>query len=99
MSTKHSKAAERFMNNTEHERWHNETLWQVRAKRDKLAMEIPEWEQLRDISAQIKMHTITHLDQYLTQFTEQAEANGAIIHWAKDANDHNEIVYDILRKR
>lgn len=98
MSTKHSKAAESFIKDIEYEQWHNETLWLVRTKRDKLVMEIPEWEQLRDLSAQIKMHTITHLDKYLTRFAEHAEANGAIVHWAKDAKEHNEIIYDILQK-
>ncbi|MDR0832787.1 MAG: 4Fe-4S ferredoxin, partial [Candidatus Symbiothrix sp.] len=47
MSTKHAKAAERFIQNKTQEQWHNETLWMVREKRDKLAMNIPEWEELR----------------------------------------------------
>ncbi len=98
MSTKHAKAAERFIKNKEQEQWHNETLWLVRAKRDNLAMQIPEWEQLRDLSSRIKMHTISHLDKYLVQFAENAEANGVILHWAKDAEEHNKIVYDILQK-
>lgn len=98
MSTKHAKAAERFIHNREQEQWHNETLWMVRAKRDRLAMALPEWEQLREHAARIKMHTISHLEKYLTQFAERAEANGVIVHWAKDAEEHNTIVYDILRK-
>lgn len=99
MSTKHSKAAEQFIKNSKQEQWHNETLWQVRSNRDKQAMEIPEWEQLRDLASKIKMHTITHLDQYLDQFATQAEANGVILHWAKDATEHNEIVHSILQKQ
>lgn len=98
MNTKHSIAAERFLENRERGQWHNETLWQVRAKRDGQVMGIPEWEQLRDLASKIKMHTITQLDRYLTQFAERAEANGAIIHWAKDANEHNEIACGILQK-
>ncbi|WP_165020202.1 lactate utilization protein B [Dysgonomonas sp. ZJ279] len=96
MSTKHTEAANRFIANKEQETWHNETLWMVREKRDRMAMAIPEWEKLRELASKIKMHTITHLDQYLEKFTENAEANGVIIHWAKDANEHNEIVYKIL---
>ena len=96
MSTKHTKAANRFLQNKEQAAWHNETLWLVREKRDKLAMEIPEWEELRELSAKIKMHTISHLDQYLDKFSTNAEANGVIVHWAKDAQEHNEIVYKIL---
>ncbi|MDL2243801.1 LUD domain-containing protein [Bacteroidales bacterium OttesenSCG-928-J19] len=98
MSTKHAKAAERFIQNKQQEEWHNETLWMVRVKRDRLAMGIPEWEDLRELSSRIKLHTITHLEHYLTQFVDKAEENGVIIHWAKDAKEHNEIVYDLLQK-
>ena len=36
MSTLHSKAAEKFLRNGDMAAWHNETLWMVRAKRDKM---------------------------------------------------------------
>lgn len=98
MSTKHSEAAARFIENKERETWHNETLWFVRAKRDNLAMALPEWERLRELSSQIKMHTITHLDKYLEQFSQKAEENGVIVHWAKDDKEHNDIVLSILEK-
>lgn len=98
MSTKHSEAASRFISNKAQEAWHNETLWLVRAKRDNISQTIPEWEELRELASKVKMHTITHLDKYLEQFADRAEANGVIVHWAKDAKEHNEIVYDILSK-
>lgn len=98
MSTKHSEAASRFIANKEQETWHNETLWLVRVKRDNISQTIPEWEELREMASKVKMHTITHLDTYLEQFAEKAEANGVIVHWAKDAKEHNEIVYNILAK-
>jgi L-lactate dehydrogenase complex protein LldF len=99
MSTKHAKAAARFIQNRAQEAWHNETLWMVREKRDRLAMVLPEWEALRELSGRIKMHTITHLDTYIEQFADRAEANGAVVHWAKDAEEHNTIVYDLLKER
>ena len=46
MSTKHAKAAEKFLENPVMAAWHNETLWMVRAKRDKMSKEVPEWEEL-----------------------------------------------------
>ncbi len=98
MSTKHSIAAGRFIKNKEQEQWHNETLWMVREKRDRMAMNVPEWERLRDLACNIKMHTISHLDKYLEQFADNAEKNGVIVHWAKDDKEHNEIVYQILEK-
>ncbi|MFV0522537.1 MAG: lactate utilization protein B [Mangrovibacterium sp.] len=96
MSTKHAEAASRFISNKERETWHNETLWLVRKKRDNITKNIPEWENLRELSSKIKMHTITHLDKYAEQFAKNAEANGVIVHWAKDAKEHNQIVHNIL---
>lgn len=98
MSTKHTKAAEKFIEHKEQQVWHNQTLFMVREKRDKLAMQLPEWESLRETAHKIKMHTITHLDRYLEEFVSHAEANGIQIHWAKDAEEHNRIVYEVLQE-
>lgn len=96
MSTSHSKAAKEFLKNQEYAKWHDATFWSVRTKRDKMAYGLEEWEQLREKASAIKRHTLTHLDEYLDRFATNAEKNGVIVHWAKDANEFNEIVYDIL---
>ena len=80
------------------EQWHDETFWGVRVKRDTMAHGLPEWERLRDKASAIKRHTLTHLDQYLRQFSENAEKNGAIVHWAADAAEFNATVLQILRE-
>ena len=98
MSTQHSKAAKEFLKNQQYAHWHDSTFWSVRTKRDKMAYGLEEWEQLREKASQIKRHTITHLDEYLEQFATKAEENGCIVHWAKDANEFNEIVYGILKE-
>ena len=36
MSTEHSKAAAASLGNRKQEAWHDETLWMVRVKRDKI---------------------------------------------------------------
>ncbi len=97
MSTLHSKAAHRFLENGEKAKWHDATFWSVRAKRDNMAMGLDEWEQLRDAADRIKKHTATHLDKYLEQFAESAERNGVTVHWAKDAEEFNSIVLSILK--
>ena len=97
MSTGHSKAAKEFLKNQTYSKWHDATFWAVRTKRDNMAYGLDEWEQLREKASQIKRHTITHLDEYLAQFATKAEENGCIVHWAKDANEFNEIVYGILK--
>ena len=97
MSTPHSNAAKEFLKNQKYATWHDATFWSVRTKRDNMALGLGEWEQLREKASQIKRHTITHLDEYLDQFATNAEKNGCIVHWAKDADEFNEIVYGILK--
>ena len=55
-------------------------------------------EALREMASQTKKHTISHLDYYLEMFERNATANGVQVHWAKDAEEHNRIVYEIIQK-
>lgn len=99
MSTEHSKRASQYISSTGSNdivAHHDQTFWNVRAKRDKMAYALPEWEELRETASLIKKHTITHLDEYLQQFEEAATRNGVHVHWAEDAEEYNRIVYDIL---
>ena len=77
---------------------HDQTFWSVRTKRDAMAQQLPEWESLRDHASEIKRHTISHLADYLDMFSKNLESRGVIVHWAKDAQEFNEIVYSILEK-
>lgn len=95
----HATQAEKFIRkDSEKAKWHDETLWFVRSKRDLAVNEIPEWEELRERAAIIKDHLLANLDTYLLQFEENAVQNGAKVHWAEDARAHNLIVSDILKK-
>lgn len=97
MSTRHSKAAEEFLKDPQKTARHDQTFWSVRAKRDAQAAELPEWEDLREAASNIKKHTITHMADYLEQFESNATKNGAIVHWAKDADEYNRIMLEILQ--
>ncbi|MEX2586217.1 MAG: lactate utilization protein B [Balneolaceae bacterium] len=94
----HPEQAEQFLANEARSRWHDETLWQVRAKRDRAAGRVPEWEELRETASAIKSHTLSRLDHYLVQFEKQTRQNGVTIHWASNAEEHNRIVHSILEK-
>lgn len=96
MSTLHSKNATLFNKDVEKTTWHDQTFWSVRAKRDIMAKQLPEWETLRDHASAIKKHTITHLADYLEMFSKNLETRGVIVHWAKDAEEFNKTVLDIL---
>ena len=97
MSTQHSKAAEIYQQKPEVVTRHDQTFYGVRQKRDRMAQVLPEWEDLREAASQIKKHTITHLADYLELFEKNAIENGVHVHWAKDAQEYNAIVYDILQ--
>lgn len=91
-----SEAANRFIAATEHEKMHDERLWDMRQKRDREMHGMPEWDELRTLASAIKEHTLTHLGTYLEQFETNARAQGIHVHWARDAQEHNQIVLDIL---
>ncbi len=95
----HAAEAAAFVQNTDRTNWHDETLWYVRAKRDRASMDVPEWEILRDLASGIKAHTLAHLDTYLEAFERAATQNGLHVHWATDAETHNRIVHEILASR
>ncbi|MFY0255848.1 lactate utilization protein B [Chitinophaga sp. 30R24] len=94
----HAALADRFNEDEPRVNWHDETLWWVRAKRDRMAWSIPEWEQLRETASRIKLNALGNLHDYLLQFEARARENGAIVHWAADAAEHNHIVTAILQR-
>jgi L-lactate dehydrogenase complex protein LldF len=94
----HARSAAKFIANDERAHWHDQSLWFVRQKRDKMAQSLPEWETLRQLASEIKSHTIANLAEYLEQFEREATKRGAIVHWAADAAEHNEVVLSILQK-
>ncbi|MBL8763538.1 MAG: iron-sulfur cluster-binding protein [Phycisphaerae bacterium] len=54
---------------------------------------------LRDLAARIKQHTLDHLDHYLERFDAAARARGTVVHYAADAAEANRIVVDLARAR
>ena len=70
----------------------------MRQKRDLQKDAVPEWENLRNQASAIKEHTLSQLGSYLEEFEKNALQNGIKIHWASDAREHNQIVFDILQK-
>jgi len=92
----HPALSDVFNKDEDRVNWHDETLWFVRAKRDKAAHNIPEWEDLRENASKIKDNVLSNLHGYLLSFEEQAQRNGITVHWAADAQEHNKIVHQIL---
>jgi L-lactate dehydrogenase complex protein LldF len=95
----HPARARQFLGDAERARFHDGALWQIRGRRDQRVAELPEWERLRELASQIKAHTLAELPDYLERFEANARQHGAQVHFARDAAEHNRIVYELLRER
>lgn len=52
-----------------------------------LIEQTPQWQALRAHARQVKLHTLTHLDEYVQRFAAAAERNGATVSWAATGED------------
>ena len=98
-SKDHAALAEAFIKDEERVDWHDGALWYIREKRDIASKQIPEWEELREAASMIKSNVISNLYEYLLQFEANLKKNGVTVHWAADAEEHNAIVYAILKAK
>ena len=69
----------------------------IRAKRAGVVAELADWDQLRAAGAAIKDEVLGSLDSYLLQLEEQVTARGGQVHWARDANEANRIVTELVQ--
>ena len=60
--------------------------------------ELPQWEDLRQIGSDIRLHTIENMDIYLTRLEAAVQAAGGIVHWAVTAEDARQIVLQIAKE-
>jgi L-lactate dehydrogenase complex protein LldF len=68
----------------------------IRGKRAMVVGETPDWEALRETGRQIKAHVLRYLDTYLADFEARCMQAGGHVHWARDADEANRIVVDII---
>ena len=69
----------------------------IRAKRAAVVDEVAEWEELRLAAAAIKDDVLLHLDEHLLRLEETLQANGATVHWARDAAEASAIVARVAK--
>jgi L-lactate dehydrogenase complex protein LldF len=94
----HAAYAETFNQDTGRVNWHDETLWFVRAKRDRAAAQVAGWESLRDMASQIKSNVLDNLREYLISFERNALQNGVHVHWASTPEELNRTVLALIDK-
>ena len=69
----------------------------IRAKRAAVVAEVPDWEALRRAGEAIKAATMARLDEHLERLEREVTARGGVVHWARDANEANRIVTELVR--
>ncbi|WP_068256554.1 lactate utilization protein B [Janibacter corallicola] len=71
----------------------------IRDKRAGVVDEISNWQELRDAGADAKQEALTHLAEHLEELESNLIAGGATVHWARDAEEANQIVLEIARAK
>ncbi len=69
----------------------------IRAKRAQVVAELDDWEELRLAGEAIKTATMARLDEHLVRLEAAVQARGGVVHWARDANEANSIVADLVK--
>ena len=70
----------------------------IRNKRAQVVAELDNWQELRQAGEQIKTRVGRHMPDYLLQFEENFTKAGGVIHWARDAEEANQIVIELVRQ-
>lgn len=77
----------------------NSAMHTLQTNRKKLiSTKFTHWEALREKGKNLKNNALANLDQRLLEFEENATKNGIKVHWASDAKEANEIIYQIVIK-
>jgi L-lactate dehydrogenase complex protein LldF len=71
----------------------------IRTKRLGAVAELDDWQQLRAAGAAIKDDVLENLERYLVQLEERVSARGGTVHWARDANEANRIVTELVQSQ
>lgn len=69
----------------------------IERKRAKVVAEMDDWEALRESGKQIREHTMRYLDAYLLEFEANCIRAGGTVHWARDADEAQQIVIALAR--
>ncbi|MGC2175780.1 MAG: LutB/LldF family L-lactate oxidation iron-sulfur protein [Acidimicrobiales bacterium] len=68
----------------------------IRAKRALAVDEVPDWQELREAGAAIKDEVLANLEAYLLELERNVVTRGGVVHWARDANEANDIVVSLV---
>ncbi|WP_333617894.1 lactate utilization protein B [Dietzia sp.] len=76
----------------------NNATHAIQRKRSQRVEEVPDWEDLRDAGEAIKEDVVARLPELLEQFEAAFTARGGHVHWARDADEANEIIAGLVEE-
>ncbi len=69
----------------------------IRTKRLAAVAECDDWEQLRAAGSALKQDVMARLPELLEQLESNVTRRGGVVHWARDGEEANRIVADLIR--
>jgi L-lactate dehydrogenase complex protein LldF len=90
--------AAEHVRDTGHRAFVRKALGGYYTSRDTQQSRYRDWEQARDAASLAKWSAVNRLDELLPRFVAAFEANGGIVHWARDADEARTIVLALLRE-
>lgn len=88
-----------YLTNTQLRRNIGHATHTIREKREEVVGELPDWEELREAGSRRKQEVMQNLDHYLLQLEEQVEQAGGQVHWARNGEEANEIIVDLVQQK
>lgn len=81
---------------TQRRNLHNATTT-IRNKRQRVVDELDDWQLLRDAGSATKRDVGARMAELLEQFEASVTANGGHVHWARNADEANEIITGLVK--
>ena len=91
------KAARKALADTQMRRNVGHATQSIRTKRAAAVAECPDWEQLRLAGSAIEQDVLARLPELLEQLERNVTERGGVVHWARDADEANRIVTELIR--
>jgi L-lactate dehydrogenase complex protein LldF len=92
-----TEAARADLRNAQQRRNLRKATTTIRAKREAVVGEVPEWESLREAGRDIKEGAMARLDEHLERLEASVTAAGGTVHWARDAGEATATVTQLVQ--
>lgn len=71
----------------------------LKTSKSKAEVELGDWEDWRNLSEEIRTHTLNNIDFYLQQLSENVSKNGGHVYFAQTADDANEYIKKVAKAK